>query len=150
MESHHQILGRSKDLERFAVDFEVANHGDIVAAQLGLLRADRVRLTRVSGFVDLRATQLVLPGSVVTALGLQETGWVPVRCAEGRQDERALVGDVLVQIQGRSGVFTAFVEPNRTDALIGTFVLVGLDLVPDGTGSSLVPRDPRGIFSEIE
>jgi predicted aspartyl protease len=135
---------------RFSVEFDVVNHRDVVAVQLGVLPADQVRRTRLSGVVDTGATRLVLPASVVALLGLPETGRMPVRFADGRQDEKAVVGDVQVEILNRSSVFNAIVEPNRTDALIGAFVLEDLDLVPDCTASRLVPRDPRGIFTEIE
>jgi predicted aspartyl protease len=150
VESHHELLARSKNMGRFAVEFEVVNHQDVVAAELRVLPADQVRRARLSGMVDTGATRLMLPGSVATALGLPETGRMPVRFADGREDEKAVVGDVQVEMQSRSSVFTALVEPNRTDAPIGAFVLEELDFVPDCTRSVLVPRDPRGIFSEIE
>ena len=47
-------------------------------------------------------------------------------------------------------VFTADVEPGRTDALIGAIVLEELDFVPDCTRQALLPRDPHGLFAEIE
>jgi clan AA aspartic protease len=150
VESHHALLARSKNMGRFSVEFEVANNRDVVNAQSGFIPADQVRRARISGVVDTGATRLVLPESVVTALGLHETSRMPVRYADGRQDERAVVDNVQVTIQGRTSVFIALVEPNRTDALIGAFVLEDLDLIPDCKKQVLVPRDPRGIFSEIE
>ena len=135
---------------RFSVEFEVANHEDIVRAKDGLMPPDQVRRARLSGIVDTGATRLVLPASVVTALGLPEAGQVTVRLADGRREPKTIVGDVQVEIQGRSSVFTAVVEPGRTDALIGVIVLEELDFVPDCTGHVLVPPDPRGIFAEIE
>jgi predicted aspartyl protease len=150
VESHHELLARSKNMGRFAVDFEVANNEDVVTARRGFLPADQVRRARISGVVDTGATRLVLPATVATALGLPETGRMPVRYADGREDARAVVDNVQVTILGRTSVFTALVEPNRTDALIGAFVLEELDFVPDPKKGTLVPRDPRGIFSEIE
>jgi predicted aspartyl protease len=135
---------------RFSVDFEVTNHEDAVQAKKGFLPADQVRRARVSGVVDTGATRLVLPASVVAALGLPETGQVTVRYADGRRDQRPVVGDAQVEIQNRSSVFTAVVEPGRTDALIGSIVLEELDFVPDCTTQTLVPRDPRGIFAELD
>jgi hypothetical protein len=55
-----------------------------------------------------------------------------------------------MDIQGRSSVFTAVVEPGRTDALVGAIVLEELDYVPDCTRQALVPRDPRGLIAEID
>ena len=135
---------------RFSVEFEVVNHRDVTAAELGVIPADQVRRARVSGLVDTGATRLVLPASVVAALGLPETGQVSVRFADGREDHRAVVGEVQVEIQNRSSVFTAVVEPARTNALIGAIVLEELDFVPDCTAGALVPRDPKGIVTEIE
>jgi predicted aspartyl protease len=135
---------------RILVDFEVANDEDVVEAKHGHIPAERVRRTRLQGVVDTGATRLALPESVVQALGLTETGRVGVRFADGRCDERAIVEHVRVELAGRSSVFNAIVEPGRTDALIGAIVLEDLDLIPDCTRQALVPRDPRGIFSEMD
>jgi hypothetical protein len=47
-------------------------------------------------------------------------------------------------------VLTAIVESGRTDALIGAIVLEELDFVPGCTRQVLLPRDPPGLFAEIE
>jgi len=135
---------------RFSVQFDLANDEDIIRAKSGLITQGEVRRTRLSGVVDTGATRLVLPESVVAMLGLPDAGRVTVRFAGGRQDEKRSVGHVLVEVQGRSSVFTAVVEPGRTDALIGAFVLEELDLIPDPTRQALVPRDPHGIFAELD
>ena len=72
-----------------------------------------------------------------------------VRFADGRRESKSIVSDVELEIQGRSSVFTAVVEPERTDAQIGTIVLEELDFVPDCTRQMLLPRDPNGLFAEI-
>ena len=64
--------------------------------------------------------------------------------AEGR------LGDVRVMLLGREGVFSALVEPDRTDALIGALVLEDLDFLVDCTQQALYPRDPDMIVSEVE
>jgi predicted aspartyl protease len=135
---------------RFSVEFDVANHEDAVLAKEGFLPPDQVRRARISGVVDTGAARLVLPASVVTALGLPEADQVTVRFADGRRETRTFVGNVELEIQGRSGVFTAIVEPGRSDALIGTIVLEELDFVPDCTRQVLLPRDPHGLVVEIE
>ena len=53
---------------RFSVEFEVANHEDVVQARKGFMPPEQVRRTRISGVVDTGATRLVLPAPVVTAL----------------------------------------------------------------------------------
>lgn len=135
---------------RFSVEFDVANHRDLIAAELCALPPEQVRRTRVSGVVDTGATRLVLPGHVVQRLGLPEKGRVTVRFADNRREERDIVSEAYVQIGDRTGVFSAVVEPGRTDALIGAIVLEELDLVPDCTAQKLVPRDPNGLFAEID
>jgi predicted aspartyl protease len=135
---------------RFSVELEVANHEDVVKAESGFLPPEQVRRTRISGIVDTGATRLVLPASVVTALGFPETGQVTVKSADGRREPKKVVGDVQVEIQGRSSVFTAVAEAGRADALIGAIVLEELDFVPDCNRQALLPRDPLGLFAEID
>lgn len=55
-----------------------------------------------------------------------------------------------MQIQGRSGVFSAVVEPGRSDARIGAIVLEELDFVADCIAQKLVPRDHKQPLAEIE
>src|SRR5213593_3878734 len=128
---------------RFSVEFDIANHEDVVQAKKGHISLEQVRRARISGVVDTGATRLVLPASVVASLGLPESGQVTVR---GRRETKTMVSDAQVDIQGRSSVFTAVVEPGRSDALIGAIVLEELDFLPDCSAQVLVPRDPRGIF----
>ena len=135
---------------RFSVEFEVANHEDVVQARKGFMPPEQVRRARISGVVDTGATRLVLPASVVAALGLPEAGQITARFADGRREPKQIVSDVELEIQGRSSVFTAVVEPGREDALVGAIVLEELDLIPDCTRQALVPRDPHGLFAEID
>jgi predicted aspartyl protease len=119
-------------------------------AKNGDIPIEQVRRGRISGVVDSGATRLVLPASFVIAHGFPETGELEVRFADGRRVNRNSVGDVEVEIQGRSGVFTAVVEPGREDALIGAIVLEELDFLPDRTRGVLLPRDPNRVIAEIE
>jgi predicted aspartyl protease len=135
---------------RFSVECDVTNHEDAVQAKKGSLSPEKVRRARISGVVDTGAARLVLPATVVTALGVPETGQVTVRFADGRRETKTIVGDVELSIQGRSSVFTAVVEPGRTDALIEAIVLEELDFLPDCTRQALLPRDPHGLIAEIE
>ena len=135
---------------RFFVEIQVTNHRDAVRADSGALDRSAIRRLRVSALVDTGATRLVLPAEAAQTLGLPEVGTVGVRYADGRQNRRTAVGDAEVEIQGRSSVFTAVVEPNRTEALIGAIVLEELDFVVDCIAQRLVPRDPDRILAEIE
>jgi predicted aspartyl protease len=135
---------------RFSVEFEATNGEDVIRSGDGLIAPDKVRRLRLNGVVDTGATRLVLPESAVRALGLTIDGQVSVRFADGRSEPRDVALNVRVELLGRSGTFSAVVEPGRSDALVGAIVLEELDLVVDCTHSQLVPRDPRFIIAEIE
>ena len=104
---------------RFSVEFDVTNHEDAVQARKGTLPPEKVRRARISGVVDTGAARLVLPESVVTALGLPEAGQITARFADGRRENKTIVGDVELEIQGRSSVFTAVVEPGAPTLSLG-------------------------------
>jgi predicted aspartyl protease len=150
MSGERAITNWRNHVGRFSVEFEVANHEDVVKAKAGFLPSEQVRRSRISGVVDTGAARLVLPLSVVSALGFPESGQVTVKFADGRRELKTVVGDVQLEIQGRAGVFSAVVEPGRTDALIGAIVLGELDFMPDCTRQALLTRDPHGVIAEIE
>ena len=135
---------------RFAIDFEVANFGDVELARRGLLRAEEVRRTTIRGWVDSGATKLVLPKAAANELGLTLTDPISVRYADGRRPRRREAEGAYVELLGRHGTFSAIVEPKRDTALIGAIVLEDLDLLVDCQQQRLVPRDPSGPIYEIE
>jgi predicted aspartyl protease len=135
---------------RISIEFQVANNRDVTKAEEKLLAQDKVRRLTIPGVVDSGAARLVLPKSVVKQLGLPVAGKVKVRYANSRTRTRDMVQNVLVEIQGRQGTFTAIVGPKRNDALIGVIILEDLDFLVDCLHQRLVPRDPNFIISEIE
>jgi predicted aspartyl protease len=135
---------------RFSVDLLLANNRDLILAQEGSLPPENVRQVRCRGLVDPGATRLVLPESVVNQLGLPAAGETEVRYADHRTARRKRVKDVWLQLQNREGTFSATVEPDRTDALVGAIVLEELDFVVDNITQKLHPRDPNWIISEAE
>ncbi|MBW3542428.1 MAG: aspartyl protease family protein [Planctomycetes bacterium] len=135
---------------RFSVEFDIANHEDVILARRGSLPESDVRRVTLSGVVDTGATRLVLPGAVVKQLGLPSSGKTRVRYADGRRASRPMVRDAEVRLLGRTGTFAAAVEPKRDTALIGAMVLEDLDFIVDPLHECLVPRDPDMIVSELE
>jgi clan AA aspartic protease len=135
---------------RFSIDFQVTNGQDIALARKGSLPKNKVRRTTIRGLVDSGAGRLVLPKSVVEQLGLPLADKTKVRYADHRTRTRDTAEFVQVEIQGRKGLFTAIVEPSRSEALIGAIVLEDLDFLVDSLNQRLVPRDPRYVISEIE
>ena len=139
-----------KEMGRFSIEFVAANYRDIVLQGPGEPVLDNVKHVVVSGVVDSGAARLVLPQHVADQLKLPVDGETTVRYADRRQEKRVKVSDVWIQLNGRHGVFSAIVEPDRSDALIGAIVLEELDLLVDCTTQSLYPRDPNTIVTEIE
>ena len=137
-------------MERVKLDLELANNRDLEKAEEGQLSPDEVRRTRIGAIADSGAARLVLPEAVVKLLGVPVARQVNVRYADLRTATRDQVKDVWLTLNGRPGTFTAVVEPNRTDALIGAIVLEELDLLVDCTNNRLIPRDPDRIIAEIE
>jgi predicted aspartyl protease len=135
---------------RVAVEIALANYRDIIRAEDGDLSSDAIRRTMVAGIVDTGAARLVLPQSVADELGLRVDGETNVRYADHRTAHRQIVRDVWLQLCGRASDFSAIVEPDRHDALIGAIVLEELDLIVDCTKNKVRPRDPDRIISEIE
>jgi predicted aspartyl protease len=138
------------EMGRIAVDFVIANNRDMVAYGRTDRVPDSVKQVALSGVVDSGAARLVLPQRVVDELQLLDDGETTVRFADQRREKRRLVSNVWLQLLGRHGVFSAVVEPNRDDVLIGAIVLEELDLLVDCGTQSLYPREPDSILTEIE
>jgi predicted aspartyl protease len=139
-----------EEMSRFSVQFAVANFGDVYSLPPGAPVLGNVKHLVLSGVVDSGAAYLVLPKHVADELELVPLGETTVRYADHRKEKRQRVGGVWLELNGRSGVYAAIVEPNRTDALIGAIVLEDLDLLVDCKNQRLYPRDPDMILAEIE
>jgi len=135
---------------RFLIEFQVANNSDVELARRKKLKDSKVRRATILGLVDSGAAKLILPEAVVKQLGLEETGKVQVRYADGRRATRPEVSGVQVILLGRTGTYSAMVEPKREHALIGAIILEDLDLLVDCNQQRLRPRDPNIVISEIE
>jgi predicted aspartyl protease len=135
---------------RFSVEVDLANNEDLFRARAGLISPEQVRRARVRGVVDSGATRLVIPQFIVDQLGLETSGMVKVRYADGRTTDRPMAREVHLAYGGRESVFNAIVEPDRNSLLIGAIVLEDLDFLVDCPNQRLVPRDPKQIISEVE
>jgi hypothetical protein len=137
-------LQKLGNLPRFWQEFDLSNYDDVLLARA------KVRHVRLRAEVDIRRMHLILPAAVVKQLGLRPLRRIKVRNANGRLVTRDVVGPAYVELCGRNGTFSAIAEPKREHALIGSIILESLDLLPDGTGQRLVPRDPKMMTTEIE
>ena len=141
---------RESPMGRFSVDLIIANNRDVITAGVGARIPESVKHLTLSEIVDSGAARLVLPQRIVDALQLQDDGETTVRYADQRREKRRLVSNVWLQYSGRHGVFSAVVEPDRQDALVGEIILEELDLLIDCGTQSLYPREPDTILTEIE
>jgi predicted aspartyl protease len=121
----------------------LANNEDLVAVQFGVMPLDDVRRFEVNGVVDPKALRVVLPQVAMDALGLPESWRAKTRYADGSIKERSFIKNVSITLCGRESVFSAVIEPGRTDALIGAIVMEELDLIVDCVTGQLLPRDPQ-------
>jgi predicted aspartyl protease len=138
------------EMGRFSVEMVIADNREVIISDRSDSPRESVKRLTVQGVVDSGAARLVLPERVVAELQLQDDGEVTVRYADQRREKRRLVGNVWLELLGRHGVFSAVVEPERPDALIGAIVLEELDLLVDCGTQSLHPREPDSILAEIE
>jgi predicted aspartyl protease len=139
-----------QEMGRVTVEVALSNYRDMMRAQDGDLPTEAVRQMKLSGIVDSGAARLVIPPNVVEQLGLVVDGETNVRYADRRTARRSIVHAVWLELCGRGSHFSAIVEPDRTDALIGDIVMEELDLIIDCTRNEVRPRDPDRIISEIE
>ena len=136
-------------MSRFAVDIKLANYGDVALVRQRKLSLEKVRRTTIRGVVNPGASRLVIPTAVADQLGLSRSDRVRVTYADGRKGWRDNADGAWLSLLGRHSVYVAILEPKCDSALIGAIVLEDLDLLVDCKNQKLVPRDPRGILSEI-
>ena len=142
--------GGALNMGRVVAELKLTNASDRYLADAGHLPREDVRSATVNGIVDTGAVMLVLPESIARQLGVPKVAEANVRYADHRKATREIVGDVKLELLGRSYTFRAIVEPGRSDALIGAIVLEALDLLVDCPTQTLYPRDPDRIVAEIE
>jgi clan AA aspartic protease len=143
------ILTRNGTVGRVHAQVELTSNYEIMMVELKMLPPEKVQRITVQALVDTGATDLILPPAIVAQLGLTPSKKTKVVYADRREAERDVVTNVCLQYQGRQGIFSAVVEPSRTDALIGAIVLEALDLVVDCKSQTLAPRDPSTTITEI-
>ncbi len=129
---------------------ELANFLDVARAESGDISESEVRRATLAGVVDTGASRLVLPQWVIDDLDLPLDGRTKARLADQSVIERDVVLYVWLKMAGREGVFSAIVEPNREDALIGAIVMEELDMVVDCVTGTCQPRDPHWLLTELD
>lgn len=109
----------------------VTNQVDQVLATRGFIPTDQVRsLTLENVLVDTGATRLCLPAAVIQKLGLALQQEVEVKTAVGVCQAR-LFNEVILQVEGREGVYNCLELPGGEEPLLGVIPLEDLGLEPD-------------------
>ncbi len=134
---------------RISVEVKLTNGGDIIRAEVGLIRPEEIRRSTVRGVVDTGTMRPVIPATLAERLGLPEMAEAKVHYSDGRTALRKIVDNLSLEFLGRENVFSAIVEPKRDTVTVGWMVLDMLDLVVDCVAQKLQPRNPNGIVVEI-
>lgn len=127
----------------------LTNNADHVLAKHGELSTTAVRTVTYAVVVDPNVAIPFLPRAVVEQLGLPTHGRAIIHVGSERIPSD-VVGDVSIEVFGRSHVTSAVVIPDDRPATVGMVFLQSLDLVVDGEPPTLRPRDPEMILTEIE
>lgn len=129
---------------RVLTEATIENIKDLVAVELNVLPADRVRRSNVpDALVDTGATLLSLPTSLIRRLGLNKTGTKRVTSSAGPA-EAAMYDAVRLTIQGRSCTMDVLEVPDGVPVLIGQIPLEHLDLVVDLRSRTLIGNPAHG------
>ncbi len=116
------------------------NSGDTAMVARGLLEPSKVRRLSLNALVDTGATTLVIPADAAAELGLRELQRKQAILADGSLVDWAVVGDLSIEIAGRSMTCDALVAPAGTTALIGQIPLEALDLIVDPKSQEARPN----------
>lgn len=129
---------------RVLTEAKVENLEDLWAAKRGMVSdADVRRIVVGDALVDIGATLLSLPTSMIERLGLEKTGTKRVTNSTGG-GEANLYSAVRLTIQGRSCTMDVMEVPDGVPALIGQIPLEHLDFVVDLRNQILIGNPAHG------
>jgi hypothetical protein len=106
----------------------LVNSYDEEQVRRGLATDAEVRVVEIEAVVRTSTTMLVLPGDVVSRLGLAQEGYRKVRYPGGRIASLPWVGGIRITVLGRDAFVNALVDAVGTTPVIGHIPLTALDL----------------------
>ena len=130
---------------------KVANFVDTVMAERCFIRSEQIRASSVNEvIVDMGATMLCLPSTIIQALGLRLAGEVETQTTTGSGKARIFQG-VLLEIEGREGTFDCLELPDGVLPLLGVIPQEQLGLEPDLQNQRLrlLPITPKDSYISI-
>lgn len=118
----------------------LVNSSDEEQVKRGLATEAQVRVVELEAVVRTSTTMLVLPGDVVSRLGLMQQGYRKVRYPDGRIAALPWVGGIRITVLGRDAAVNALVDATGTTPVMGHVPLTALDLHVDPESGELRPN----------
>jgi clan AA aspartic protease len=143
--------GRQRLVGRVWANIVIANRGDVVLAERGILPREAIRTVSLDHvLVDTGATNLCLPPEIIAALGLPLLEEVAVETATGVVTAR-LYQDATVTVEGRTRTFDCLELPGGTQPLLGVVPLqaLGINLDLANERMTLLPDRGEGTYLSI-
>jgi predicted aspartyl protease len=125
------ISTATEKMGKVTATITVTNQVDRILADRGFIPDNQVRSLMLENvLVDTGATRLCLPANVIDQLGLVLQEEVEVKTAVGIRKAK-LFKEVILQVEGRQGVYNCMELPGGEDPLLGVIPLEDLGLEPD-------------------
>lgn len=129
---------------RVVVTARIENLGDLHAAEIGVIPADKVRALDVpDALVDTGAWGLSIPKTMLAELGLKYLKTRKAKTAAGDVDVRVF-GTTRLTIQGRDTPMDVTELPDNCPVLIGQLALEGMDFVVDMRAHKIIGNPAHG------
>ena len=113
-------------------------------------REKTIRCANVRAIVDVEATLLVLPQTIIAQLGLLFVRNVNVRFSERRPAKGDVYGPVMLEVQGRIALVEALRGPDDIPPLLGNVPLTLLDFRVDKEQCKLLPNPESPDVASID
>jgi len=129
----------------------LVNSDDEAQVRRGFATDAQVRAVEIEAVVRTSASMLILPGDVVSRLGLVQQGYRKVRYPDGRIATLPWVGGIRITVLGRDAAVNALVDAVGTTPVIGHVPLTALDLHVDPESGDLRPdpASPNGPLLDL-
>ena len=99
---------------------------------------DGARFQPVIARVDPHSTYTVMPGPLLTMLGIESEWSQQFELADGRREEHSL-GEVRLRIDGQERTSICVFGQPESEPVLGAYTLAGFGLQADTAGERLVP-----------
>ena len=100
---------------------------------------DGARFQRVIARVDLNSTYTVLPGPLLTMLGIEPEWNQQFELADGRREEHSLA-EVRLRIDAQERTTICVFGRPESEPIRGAYTLNGFGLEADSAGQKVVPK----------